>query len=99
MPEPDCAAPAKTCRSGQSTTVDPSPADADQRNSKIDYLFFSEATTPETLSGASLPMYFKDAARTEITPHTHDAARDANGKYLKLSEHTFYRGMATVTVS
>jgi hypothetical protein len=99
MTDPDCAAPAKTCRSGQSTTVDLSPTEADQRNSKIDYLFFSEATTPESLSGASVPLYFKDAARTETTPHTYDAAKDANGKYLKLSEHTFYRGLATVTVS
>ncbi|MET9435826.1 endonuclease/exonuclease/phosphatase family protein [Streptomyces sp. NPDC006551] len=99
MTDPDCVAPAKTCRSGQSTIVDLSPTQLDQRNSKIDYLFFSEATTPETLSGASLPMYFDDAARTSITRFPEDAAKDANGRYLKLSDHTFYRGQATVTVS
>lgn len=99
MTDPDCVAPAKTCRSGQSTTVDLSPAQADQRNSKIDHLFFSEATTTDTLSGGSYPMYFADAARTDITHKPEEAATDANGKYLKLSEHTFYRGWATVTVS
>ncbi|MGW3439471.1 endonuclease/exonuclease/phosphatase family protein [Streptomyces bacillaris] len=99
LPDPDCVAPATTCRSGQSTTLDLSPLGDDQRNSKIDHLFFSEATTTASLSGGPRPLYFKDAARTTTTQNPAEAARDANGKYLKLSDHTFYRGWATVTVS
>lgn len=99
MTVPQCVAPDETCRSGQSTTVDLSPLKEDQRNSKIDYLFFSEATGPGTLSGGPYAMYFGDAARTTIKYKPEEAAKDANGRYLKLSEHTFYRGWATVTVS
>ncbi|WP_031005286.1 endonuclease/exonuclease/phosphatase family protein [Streptomyces sp. NRRL F-5727] len=98
MPEPDCVAPSTTCRSGESTLLDLSTLDDDQRNSKIDHLFFSEATTTGTLSGGVYPLYFSDAARTKITYNKADAAKDANGKYLKLSDHAFYRGWSTVTV-
>lgn len=99
LPEPDCVAPATSCRTGESTIVDVSPLAGDQRNSKIDYIFFSETTAHATLSGDALPMYFKDAARTIITRLPEEAAKDSAGKYLKLSDHTFYRGLATVTVS
>jgi hypothetical protein len=99
LTEPDCVAPATSCRSGESTIVDVSPLQADQRNSKIDHIFFSETTAHSTLSGDALPMYFQDAARTNITRDPAKAAKDANGRYLKLSDHTFYRGQATVTVS
>jgi hypothetical protein len=71
----------------------------EKRNSKIDHIFFSNTTAHETLSGDALPRYFKDAARTEIVRDPLQAAKDANGKYLKLSDHAFYRGLATVTVS
>ncbi|MFI1658079.1 endonuclease/exonuclease/phosphatase family protein [Streptomyces sp. NPDC020472] len=99
LTEPDCVAPATSCRSGESTVVDVSPLQGDQRNSKIDHIFFSETTAHSTLSGDALPMYFQDAARTIITRDPAKAAKDANGRYLKLSDHTFYRGLATVTVS
>ncbi|MFD8009350.1 endonuclease/exonuclease/phosphatase family protein [Streptomyces sp. NPDC058955] len=98
LPEPDCAAPATTCRSGESTLLDLSTLSADQRNSKIDHLFFSEAATIGSLSGGVYPLYFSDAARTKVVYKKEDAAKDAAGKYLKLSDHAFYRGWATVTV-
>ncbi|MFI8961833.1 endonuclease/exonuclease/phosphatase family protein [Streptomyces sp. NPDC053493] len=96
--DPDCVAPAdETCRSGQSTVVDVSPTEP--RNSKIDYLFFSEATGRATLSAGVYAMYFGDAARTGVKYKPEEAARDSKGDYLKLSDHAFYRGWATVTVS
>ncbi|WP_225801897.1 endonuclease/exonuclease/phosphatase family protein [Streptomyces sp. NK15101] len=98
QPVPDCvkSQEVETCRSGQSTVVDVSPTEA--RNSKIDYLFFSEAAGAATLSAAPYAMYFDDAARTSITYDQDLAARASNGDYLKLSDHTLYRGWSTVTV-
>lgn len=43
-------------------------------------------------------MYFDDAARTSLTYKAPEAARAADGDYLKLSDHTLYRGWSTVTV-
>jgi hypothetical protein len=43
-------------------------------------------------------MYFDDAARTSITYDQDLAAKASNGDYLKLSDHTLYRGWSTVTV-
>ncbi|MFI6107516.1 endonuclease/exonuclease/phosphatase family protein [Streptomyces sp. NPDC051310] len=98
QPDPDCVASqdVETCRSGQSTVVDVSPTEP--RNSKIDYLFFSEATGRGTLSAAPYAMYFDSAARTNITYDPKLAAQNADGTYLKLSDHAFYRGWATVTI-
>ncbi|MFF9475503.1 endonuclease/exonuclease/phosphatase family protein [Streptomyces roseolus] len=96
--DPDCVASSvvQTCRSGQSTTVDVSPTEP--RNSKLDHLFFSEAAGAATLSAAPYAMYFDDAARTSLTYKASEAARAVDGDYLKLSDHTLYRGWSTVTV-
>ncbi|MFF8279588.1 hypothetical protein ACF05T_26280 [Streptomyces lateritius] len=44
-----------SCRTGESTLVNLSPLDDDKRNSKIDYIFFSETTAHATLSGDAVP--------------------------------------------
>ncbi|MGX1129101.1 endonuclease/exonuclease/phosphatase family metal-dependent hydrolase [Streptomyces glaucescens] len=95
-----CAVDTETsCRTGESTIVNLSPLEDDKRNSKIDHIFFSETTAHATLSGDAIPMYFKDAAATVITHFETEAAKGADGKYLKVSDHAFYRGMATVTAT
>ncbi|MFF8595216.1 hypothetical protein ACF061_27975 [Streptomyces sp. NPDC015220] len=100
QPEPDCVVGTDTsCRTGEATLVNLSPLPADKRNSKIDYIFFSETTAHATLSGDAIPMYLKDAAGTVFTDRETEAARDADGKYLKVSDHAFYRGTVTVSAS
>ncbi|MFE3496249.1 endonuclease/exonuclease/phosphatase family protein [Streptomyces sp. NPDC059169] len=100
QPDPDCLVGTDTsCRTGESTLVNLSPLPGDKRNSKIDYIFFSETTAHATLSGDAIPMYLKDAAGTVITHGEAQAARDAEGKYLKVSDHAFYRGLVTVSAS
>ncbi|MFF8604929.1 endonuclease/exonuclease/phosphatase family protein [Streptomyces sp. NPDC015346] len=99
-PTPLCAVGTDTsCRTGESTIVNLSPLEGDKRNSKIDYIFFSETTAHATLSGDAIPMYLKDAAGTVITHVEAEAAKGTDGKYLKVSEHAFYRGLVTVTAT
>lgn len=92
QPVPDCVVGTHTsCRSGESTLIGLSPLAADRRNSKIDYIFFSGTTDPASLSGDAIPLYIRDAGNNILM--------DSNGKYQKVSDHAFYRGLATVTTS
>ncbi|MFH8935747.1 endonuclease/exonuclease/phosphatase family protein [Streptomyces griseosporeus] len=90
LPAPDCVVGTDTsCRSGESTIVDESPTIT--HNTKYDYIFYSETSDPASLSGKPVPLYLRDAGGKILL--------DAEGKYQMVSDHAFYRGLATVKAS
>lgn len=98
QPVPDCVVGSDaTCRTGESTILHESPTK--DHNSKIDYIFYSETTDTASLSGDAIPMYLTDAQGTGVTEDRTKAAVGADGKYLRLSDHAFYQGLATVRAS
>ncbi|MEV5973992.1 endonuclease/exonuclease/phosphatase family protein [Streptomyces sp. NPDC051921] len=78
-----CDAAAKACRSGAPTLVG--------SQTKYDYLFYSETTDPASVSGYTIDLYVRDAAGNIV--------KDAAGNDVKVSDHSFYRGLAQVATS